>query len=54
MMSNQAALLSIPKRANIDHFVYKYLFQKMLMIQEEIRQSGELVDEGQMLRQRDE
>ena len=54
MMYNQSALLSIPKKTNIDHFVYRYLFQNILTIQEEIKKWGEFFDEEQMLRKRDE
>jgi hypothetical protein len=33
MMSEQAVLLSVPKKENLDHFVYEYLFENMLALQ---------------------
>jgi len=39
MMSEQALLLSVPKKENLDHFVYGYLFENMLALQNDTSNS---------------
>jgi len=45
MMSEQAVLLSIPKKENLDNFVYGYLFENMLALQNDTTNSETIAQE---------
>ncbi|MEI8253613.1 MAG: hypothetical protein WCG25_07930 [bacterium] len=50
MMLDEAILLSMPKKQNINNFIYKYIFSTILDEQNKLEKQGQMIDEEDKLK----
>jgi hypothetical protein len=50
MMIEDCVLLSMPKKGNINNFIYKYIFSTILDEQNKLEKQGQMIDEEDKLK----